>query len=343
MTSSQPGPGRQATDGVEARSPAADEVLRDGPTDLLVEVDCPLCSGRRRRELFGKDSHFWYRGVAREHRFSVVRCLDCGLDHVNPRLRGDLLAHHYAEHDLYTDLRGEQLEARRAYFLETLDVIEAEWRRGGGRSRERRLLDVACSEGTFVGLARERSWEAEGIEISAPAAAHGRDVLGLPIRTGRLEDTGYTNASFDVVTVQSFLEHSEDPVRLLREVQRVLKPGGLLYANVCNGRSLAARLQKVDWYNYDPVVHLNYFSPRTLRRLARRAGLVRARTRSRGLGARFFQTGVADTPASRKVDHWYRERGHTSPLLVMAKRGISAGLSVLGLGQTLIVVARRRL
>lgn len=329
------------TDGTEA--PRADvQTTPEPPTTApLVDLPCPLCRSTRRRELFRKTGHFWHRGAAHEHRFTVVRCRDCRLDHVNPRLRGDLLAHHYAEHDLYVDLRGAQLEARRAYFGQTLEAIERAWRESDPRAGERRLLDVACSEGTFVELARQRGWEAEGIEISAPTAAHGRDVLGLPIRTGRLEDARYPACSFDVVTLQSFLEHSEDPVRILQEVHRILKPGGLLYANVCNGRSLAARLQKADWYNYDPVVHLNYFSPAALRRLARQVGLERVRTCSRGLGARFFETAVASTTASRKIDSWYAERGHASPLFILAKRWISAGLSLLGLGQTLIVMARR--
>ncbi|MFQ5719283.1 MAG: class I SAM-dependent methyltransferase [Acidobacteriota bacterium] len=313
----------------------------DGQEDLLVAVPCPLCGSDRHRELFRKTGHFWNQVKTRELSFAVNRCSGCGLDHVNPRLRPDLLAHHYAAHDLYVDLRGPQLAARRAYFAETLDAIEAACREPSGEDTPRRLLDVACSEGTFIALARERGWETEGIEISAPAAAHGRDILGLPIRTGRLEDTHYPDAAFDIVTVQSFLEHSEDPVRLLTEVRRVLRPGGLLYANVCNGRSLAARLAKANWYNYDPVVHLNYFSPATLRRLARTAGLTAIRVRSRGLGARFFQTAVTDSAASRRIDAWYTARGHSLPGLIRAKRWLSAGLSALGLGQTLIICARR--
>ena len=306
------------------------------PDGFLVEVPCPLCGSRERQELFRKTAHFWRRGTAFEHLFAVVRCLDCGLDHVHPRLRSDLLAHHYAAHDAYADLRESQLNARRAYFRETLATIEAARKRRRGR-----LLDVACSEGTFVAVARESGWDAEGIEISAPAAAHGREVLGLPIRTGRLEDTGLPGGSFDVVTVQSFLEHSEDPVLLFKEIHRILKPGGLLYANVCNGRSLAARMQGADWYNYDPVVHLSYFGPRTLRRLARQTGFTRLRVRSRGVGARFFQTAVADNPTARKLDDWYRDKGWSSPLVVRAKRLVSRGLSALGLGQTLILMARR--
>jgi SAM-dependent methyltransferase len=311
------------------------------PAESLVAVCCPVCGGDRHRLLLRKLAHFYRQGRAHEHLFRIVRCRECGMDYVNPRLRGDLLTRHYAEHDLYLDLRGSQLEARRAYFRQTLDSIEAEQRRAGLAAGKGRLLDVACSEGTFVALAREDGWRAEGIEISAPSAAHGRDVLKLPIRTGTLEEASYDTASFDVITVQSFLEHSEEPRRLLAEIHRVLAPGGLLYANVCNGRSLAARLEKADWYNYDPVVHLSYFSPATLGRLARDAGFHSRRIRSRGVGARFFQTAVADTGASRKLDRWYQNEGYRNPLLIRVKRSASALLSAAGLGQTVILLARK--
>jgi SAM-dependent methyltransferase len=116
-------------------------------------------------------------------------------------------------------------------------------------------------------------WQVNGVELSPQATAHARNVLGLDVRQGSLEEAGYPDAHFDVVTLWHVLEHLPSPRRTLVEVKRVLKPGGTLICEVPNEHSLQSRLLGKHWFHLDPPRHLYAFSPTTLRRVVRAAGL----------------------------------------------------------------------
>ena len=47
-----------------------------------------------------------------------------------------------------------------------------------------------------------------------------------------IHNLGFGNAEFDVVCCNAVLEHVEDPAKAIRELQRVLKPGGLVWVEV---------------------------------------------------------------------------------------------------------------
>ena len=101
-----------------------------------------------------------------------------------------------------------------------------------------RLLDVGCGLGHLLSGVDPR-WERHGIEISEYAAekatAHG------VIFHGDLESANYPDRFFDVVTLYHVIEHMEDPERELREIKRVLKPGGWFIVGTPNFDSACAR------------------------------------------------------------------------------------------------------
>jgi SAM-dependent methyltransferase len=105
----------------------------------------------------------------------------------------------------------------------------------------RRLLDVGCSYGAFLELARERGWEVTGVDLSAKAAAYATAQRGLPVFTGTLEAAAYPARTFSAVTMWDVIEHLDDPRGLLREVHRVLAPGGVLVVFTINQGSLINR------------------------------------------------------------------------------------------------------
>ena len=246
-------------------SALAEEVaaLVDPATGKLSErfsrvIDCPLCGSSKYAPVFEKAG------------YTFVRCRSCTFVFANPQVDEASVLERYhgmRSAELWAEvlLSERQQELDRGKFAAILDELEPY--RGGGR-----LLDVGCSIGLFLDLARDRGWNGTGIEFGELALRHARDVLGLDVRDVPLEDAGFEDASFDVVSVLSVLEHTTDPRSLVREIARVLRPGGTVYAITPNVESLACRILHERSATFDGRNHLVYFSPRTLGDLFRREG-----------------------------------------------------------------------
>jgi 2-polyprenyl-3-methyl-5-hydroxy-6-metoxy-1,4-benzoquinol methylase len=281
------------------------EALLDPRTGMLSEqfahrVSCPLCGSDEHEQLFVK------------HGFTFVRCPECELVFSNPQVDESLVVAEYrggTSNDLWVDVltSPRQLELDRGKFGSILDELEPY--RGGGR-----LLDVGCSIGLFLDLARERGWDGLGIEFGERALRHAREKLGLEVLDVPLEDAGFADASFDAVALLSVIEHVNEPRQLMRELRRVLRPGGALYLITPNVESLACRLLHERAATFDGRNHLVYFSPRTIRRVLSEAGFepVSVSTRVSSLEAMlewlsyrepYAEDGTGDDPLAA----WARE------------------------------------
>jgi SAM-dependent methyltransferase len=135
------------------------------------------------------------------------------------------------------------------------------------------LLDVGAAGGAFVSEAGRAGFRSRGIEPSPAFARHARDVLGVDVADGRLEDAELEPASLDAITMWHVLEHVPDPVAALRTSAAALRPGGVLVAEVPNLESAAFAIMGTTWTHLDPEVHLSQFTRATLVDALERAGL----------------------------------------------------------------------
>lgn len=106
------------------------------------------------------------------------------------------------------------------------------------------VLDVGCGSAKTPG--------AVGLDISSDTQAdvvHDLDVLPYP----------FEDSSFDQVLMQDVLEHVRDPIRVVEELHRVLRPGGLLQLRTPHFSSALA---------YGDPSHHHYFSALAIRSLA---------------------------------------------------------------------------
>ncbi len=139
---------------------------------------------------------------------------------------------------------------------------------------ETKLLDVGCSRGHFVATAVAMGFHAEGVE-PAPAIAEAARKAGLKVRTGLLDDARYPDCTFDAVTLFEVLEHLKDPLALMRECRRIMKPGSILCASTGNTASwtVAAMGARWDYFQMDKDAgHVSFYNPRSIEMLARRSG-----------------------------------------------------------------------
>jgi methionine biosynthesis protein MetW len=135
--------------------------------------------------------------------------------------------------------------------------------------RADRLLDVGCGDGALALLVGERARRRVGVDGAlaalAKAAAQGVRVQCADLDAAHLP---YRDAAFDAVTCLDVLEHVLDPPHLLRELARVLRPGGVLVLTTPNIRYygflltlLGGRFPRTsgDSEGYDGG-HLHYFT-----------------------------------------------------------------------------------
>src|SRR5580704_1484149 len=101
-------------------------------------------------------------------------------------------------------------------------------------AEDARVLDVGCGPGTITaGLAdRVPRGHVTGIDAAPSIIGQAREAAGdrenLDFTTGDVYALDYADASFDVVHAHQVLQHLGDPVRALREMRRVTRPGGIV-------------------------------------------------------------------------------------------------------------------
>lgn len=145
------------------------------------------------------------------------------------------------------------------------------------------LLEVGCGSGRLLAQMRELGWKVTGVDPD-PVAVERARALDLDVRQGTLEAQTLPSSSYDLVALVHVIEHVHDPVALLEECRRVLRPGGRLVFLTPNIRALGHRRFGPAWFALEPPRHLHLFSPDSAERLAERAGFadVAVRTSARG-------------------------------------------------------------
>jgi SAM-dependent methyltransferase len=146
-----------------------------------------------------------------------------------------------------------------------------------------RVLDVGCGDGRFLFRMYQAGWTVAGLDfdpkgIEAAKLKYGK--YGFELLNTDLFSANFPDNFFDAVTLSHVIEHVPEPVSILAEAKRVLKPGGRLVVVTPNVESYGQNLFRDCWRDWDPPRHLQLFSLASLSDCARKANFSKIDTKS---------------------------------------------------------------
>lgn len=257
-------------------------------------------------------------GVPGQWRMQKCRAEQCGLLWLDPRPTLNDIGKAYAEyftHDNAAQARVKpgfpaRVSGLRERFLRKL------WQISSGQKRVRRaadlmyldgvepgrLLEIGCGNGRRLVQFRDRGWRVEGQEVDAKAAGSARERHGLTIHEGLIADLDLKAESYDAIILSHVIEHVHDPVGLLAEARRLLKPEGILTVTTPNAIGLGHNVFGISWYGLDSPRHLFLFSSRNLATVAHQAGFTDPRTWTTAAHASAFATPSLAIKSQGRVD-----------------------------------------
>lgn len=191
--------------------------------------------------------------------YRMVKCKACGLVRSDPVADTATLGELYRQSTF--DYGNEVTNLRRTYgrYLDRLEAFGV---------HKHSLLEIGCGNGFFLEEAQARGYaEVRGVEPGSEAIAEAAPVVRERIVCDMMRPGLFAEASFDVVCLFQVFDHLPDPVGVLAESRRVLKPGGFVLILNHNIDALSACLLG----ERSPIIDLEHtylYNPATLSHLA---------------------------------------------------------------------------
>jgi len=284
-------------------------------TELEFLGYCPICGSKQREVLhIGLRDHVF--GVA-PGVWTLHRCFECRSAYLDPRPTVESIGRAYINY--YTHQANDHPIVRRIGAVRTLlhdslndyrnafyglnrqpslpigrwlipllpplrAAVDAECRHLSRPVSNGLLLDVGCGNGGFLCIAREMGWQVRGIDMD-PKAVEAACSRGLDVECGGIELLSHEAQKYDAITLSHVIEHVHDPLELLCQLYRLLKPGGILWIETPNLGSLGYKRFKSNWRGLEPPRHLVLFNSISLASALRNAGFISISQRWRGLVA----------------------------------------------------------
>lgn len=217
---------------------------------------CPLCSKNSRIYI---DPQLLVQGLA-STRFKLQYCEACDFAFIDPIPQTEDLNQFYSQ-----DYYGEDNDR----FVGPIEAVSLWARRNRFPWKKYfkqpgKALDIGCGRGEFLEELKARGWKVFGTEVNETAAVKAKKILGESVFVGDVWHAGHESGSFDLISFYHVIEHVSEPVRMLDEISRILKPGGILLLATPNFASWGMKRFREKAFALGITQNNYYFSPKAI-------------------------------------------------------------------------------
>lgn len=236
--------------------------MKNRQTDMETDNNCIVC-GQEQSFKFCQDKYQYYS------------CKGCGLLSTYPTPEVSDIEEHYSrrfEHGNYR-LAQEFMAYYLAVYKGYVRQLEKRSKENGLCLRGSKILDIGCFTGELLELLRDKGSDVYGLELQHKAREIANSKLHGRVFKADVCSTNFPQEEFDMILMMGVIEHAADPIRLLTQAVRFLKPGGLLMLQTPASDSVMAKIMGRYWPPCAPIEHIHLFSVRSLRLLLGDLGL----------------------------------------------------------------------
>jgi SAM-dependent methyltransferase len=134
-----------------------------------------------------------------------------------------------------------------------------------------RVIEVGCAPGVLLAELQKLGYECIGIEVDGKVAAWIRQFMRVDVREGLFP--GVQVPACNLFLAFDVLEHGLSPNEFMREVSRLLKPGGIAIVQTAIDRYEYVPPFGERFDMFDDIEHMFLFTDKAIQELARRADL----------------------------------------------------------------------
>jgi len=208
--------------------------------------------------------------------FSIYECKDCGLIWV-PNNLNNFDAKNFYDESYFNDEKDgfgylDYLETEVVHRKIMKDIIKtaSKYKNFDGSSTCH-ILDIGCAFGFLLDEIRKKAKnpdnnEYTGVEISSYAYDYAKNILNLDVYNKEFNSALFSDKLFDIVFLVETIEHLCEPKEILKDINKILKPGGILVITTMDIKGL------LPFYNLKPPEHLFYFSRKNLEMMLNETG-----------------------------------------------------------------------